>query len=301
MKTTQILSLVLLLTGFSNSQLLGQESEQKKVKRVMICDFYIQTGFFIDVNAKGSLADFKTLVPQSVLLNNNLSDYSQTGGFGSSGNSMFSAMLGLQFSDKQKTTYKKSPLLRLGINYFSGTNLSTNMHKETSKRYDTLTSNQTGQTIYLDSITTQNYGMNYTSQQLRIDGSIIFRTDPEIRWSLYTGIGITAGVSINAKTDIYYNKYTRSNHPNSNNYNNFSYSSSGGYITESYRLKNNFGFSAYLPLGVDFRIGKKREFWKRTHLFFELRPGINSISIPELRTFTNPSMQYGFGIKVSRS
>lgn len=300
MKKTQILSLVLLLTCFFNSQILGQELEQKKVKRVMIRDFYIQTGFFIDVNVKGSLVDFKTLVPQSVLLNNNLSDYSQTGGFGSTGNSMFSAMLGLQFSDRQKTTYNKSPLLRLGINYFSGTNLSTNLQKETRKRYDTLTSNQTGQNIYLDSIISQNYGMNYSSQQLRFDGSIIFRTDPEIRWSLYTGIGITAGLSINAKTDIYYTKYTRSDNPNSNN-NYFFNTGSSGYLTESYRLKNNFGFSAYLPVGVDFRIGKKREFWKRTHLFFELRPGINSVSIPELRTLTNPSMQYGFGLKISRS
>jgi len=52
-------------------------------------------------------------------------------------------------------------------------------------------------------------------------------------------------------------------------------------------------------LGIDFRIGKKREFWKRTHLFYELRPGINVTSIPELRPITNASVQHGIGLRVS--
>ena len=69
--------------------------------------------------------------------------------------------------------------------------------------------------------------------------------------------------------------------------------------TEYYKNKNNFGFSAYIPMGIDFRIGRKRKFWKQIHLFLELRPGINGTSIPELRTIVNSSMQYGFGLKVS--
>jgi hypothetical protein len=300
MKATQILSAVLLLTVSFYSKLFGQEQQPKTIKRVIIHDFYIQTGMFLDINANGTLYDFKALAPQSVLLNNNLTDYSQSGGFGWTGNSMFSAMLGLQFRDKQKTNYSSNPLLRLGISYFSGTNLTSNLYKDTRKTYDTLTSNQTGQKIYLDSVTSQNYGMNYSSQQLRFDGSIIFRTNPEARWSLYAGIGITAGLSINSKTEIYYSKYTRAENPYSNN-NYTSYSSSGSstYKSENYRQKNNFGASTFIPMGVDFRIGKKREFWKRTHLFYELRPGINITSIPELRTITNASLQHGLGLRVS--
>lgn len=116
-------------------------------------------------------------------------------------------LVGLQFSNKEKTMYKSNPLLRLGFTYSSGTNLMGGSFKEDRIPFDTLTSSQTGQTAFIDSINTQGYNMNYRSEQLRFDGSIIFRTNPEARWSLFTGIGITAGISINARTDIYYSNY----------------------------------------------------------------------------------------------
>ena len=153
MKTTNILSVVVLLTVYSS--VFGQEQQPKTVKRISIHDFYIQTGIMLlGHNTNGTLTDFKTLAPQSVLLNNNLMDYSQSGGFGLTGNIMFSAMLGLQFSDKQKTTYKANPLLRLGISYFSGASLTGSLYKDERKPYDTLISTQTGQTVYRDSIIT---------------------------------------------------------------------------------------------------------------------------------------------------
>lgn len=301
MKTTNILSAIILLTvSFS---VFGQEQPPKTIKKISIHDFYIQTGMFFERNTNGTLTDFKTLAPQSVLLNNNMTDFSQSVGFSMTGNTMFSVMLGLQFSDKQKTIYKANPLLRLGISYFSGTTLTGGSYKEDRKPYDTLTSTQTGQTVYIDSVTTKNYSMNYSSEQLRFDGSLIFRTNPEARWSIYTGIGITAGLSINANTDIYYSNYgrTETRYANGSTSSSYNYSSSDNSNSKTEKIKNktNFGASTYIPMGIDIRIGKKREFWKRTHLFYELRPGINITSIPELRTITNASLQHGLGLRVS--
>lgn len=298
MKTTNILLAVILLTvSFS---VFGQEPPSKKIKKISIQDFYIQTGMFLERNTNGTLTDFKTLAPQSVLLNSNMTDYSQSGGFRMTGNSMFSVMLGLQFSDKQRTIYKANPQLRLGISYFSGTTLSGGSYKADRKPYDTLTSTQTGQSVYIDSINTKNYNMNYSSEQLRFDGSLIFRTNPEARWSIFTGIGITAGLSINANTEIYYSSYgrTETRYANGNTSSSYNYSGSYNTKTEKFKNKTNFGASTYIPMGIDFRIGKKREFWKRTHLFYELRPGINITSIPELRTITNASLQHGLGLRV---
>jgi hypothetical protein len=280
--------------------IFGQEEQTKTVNKISISEIYIQTGFFSERNTIGTLTDFKLLAPQSVLLNSDFTGYSSSNGFNLTSNTMFSVMLGIQFSDKQKTTYKKNPLLRLGVSYFSGTTLTGSLYKEDRKTYDTLTSTQTGQTVYVDSVTTKSSGMNYSSEQLRFDGSLIFRTNPEARWSLFTGIGITAGLSINANTEIYYSKSdrTETRFPSGNS--SSSYSSYGGdWKTEKFRNKNNFGLSTYIPMGIDFRIGKKREFWKQTHLFYELRPGINITSIPELRTVTNASVQHGLGLKVS--
>jgi hypothetical protein len=298
MKLSNILTVVILMTVYSS--VFAQE-QPKTVKRVSIHDFYVQPVIFSERNTYGALSDFKTLAPQSVLLNNDLSGFSPGGGFSMSGSTMFSVMLGLQFSDQKKSVYKANPLLRLGICYFSGTSLTGASYKDEHIPYDTLTSVRTGQTVYIDSVIMQSYGMDYTSQQLRFDGSLIFRTDPEARFSLFAGIGITAGLSLNAVTYISYSSYcrTETRFPDGNTTSSYDYSGSSTDKTEEYRTQNNLGFSSYLPMGVDFRIGKKNEFWKLLHVFYELRPSINITSIPELRTITNASIQQGFGLRVS--
>ncbi len=297
MRRVNILSVVVLLTvSFS---VIGQE----QIKKFSIRDVYIQTGFFSDPYTTGTLHDFKLLFPESVLLNNDMTDFSQTSSFSYTSNNMFSALLGFQFRDKQKSIYKTNPLLRLGISYFSGTTLQGGLSKTNRKPYDTLMSTQTGQAVYIDSVVIQQYSMNSSSQQLRFDGSLIFRTNPEARWSIYGGIGITAGLSINSSTDIYYAKYERTDtrYPNSIALYSYGYSSSYNSKAENFRNRTIFGGSAYIPMGIDFRIGKLGELWKRTHLFYELRPSLNITSIPELRTITNTNIHHGFGFRVSWS
>ncbi|KRP10370.1 MAG: hypothetical protein ABR95_12205, partial [Sphingobacteriales bacterium BACL12 MAG-120813-bin55] len=167
--------------------------------------------------------------------------------------------------------------------------------------FDTLTSASTGQTLYVDSVTIENYNMNYSSEQLRFDGSFIYRTNPAARWSMFTGAGITAGLAITTYTDIYYSKYGRTDtrYANETQSSSFSYSNFISSKSESFQNRTTFGASAYVPLGIDFRIGKDKEFWKRTHLFYEIRPGINFTAIPELHTVANVSLQSGFGLRVS--
>jgi hypothetical protein len=299
MKTTSIyLAIILQMVSYS---VFGQEDLPKSTKKISIKDVYIQTGTFSENNTNGTLSDFKMLAPQSVLLQKNLTDFYQSSGFSTSTNNMFSIMLGLQFSDKQKSAYKANPLLRLGISYFSVTSITSAFYKEERFPYDTLTSSQTGQVIYIDSIISKSYSMNYSSEQLRLDASLIFRTNPEARWSLFAGIGVNAGLSINANTDIYFNRYESSDTRfiNGNASSPYGYSNTDNSKTEKFKNKSNFGLSTYIPMGVDFRIGKKKEFWKRMHLFYELRPGINITSIPELRTITNSSIQHGIGLRVS--
>lgn len=281
----------------------GQELHNKTVKRIHINEYFVQTGGVAGAYSKGSLNDFIILAPNSVLLNSNLIPSPQTDGpifhQHNNYNSMFSVMLGFQFSDKQKTKYKNNIQLRLGITYSSNSTLAGGMYNTETKTFDTLTSSQTSQQIYVDSVITKSLGMNYNSDQLRLDGALIFRTNPEARWSLFSGIGLTAGVSFNAKTKIYYNKQIviQNHRPNENRY--FINSVDNYSVTEEFTNKNNFGFSAYIPLGIDFRIGKKNNFWKRTHIFYELRPSINVTYIPELRTVMNTYVQHGIGIKIS--
>jgi hypothetical protein len=296
------LSKLALVIGFILSYSLGyaQVTPSKKIKRVSLHDFNVQTGLFVERNTNVGVEEFKSLAPQSVLLQNNLQNYAQFNGNSTTGNNAFSVMLGLKFSNKEKQQYKSNPTLRLGITYFAGSTLTSSYSKGDRTLFDTLTSSQTGQTILVDSVVSQSYNMNYSAEQLRFDGSLIFRTNPEARWSFFTGIGVMAGLSINAQTTINYNKRISAETRNSNStyLSLYDYSDSFSSIDETFRNSSNFGFTGYIPMGVDFRIGKKKEFWKRTHLFIELRPAINITSIPELRTFANTGLQQGLGLRV---
>jgi hypothetical protein len=298
MKTKASLSLIMLFATVA----FGQQKEQSKdtVNRIIIEDAYIQSGMVLGRNSSGMLSDFQKLAPKSTLLNNNFSGYTSSNedNFGNKRNTAFSAMVGIKFRNKQQTAYKSNPLLRIGISYFSGSNLSSSFYKEDYKRYDTLTSAKTGQSVYMDSVTSRRYNMNYASEQLRLDVSLIFRTNAKARWSLFGGFGISSGFSFNSVTRISYNKnnYTEIS-PNGNNYQ--GYYSNRNEQTENFKNKSYFVASSFLPMGVDFRIGKKKEMWKKIHLYYEARPFISFSSLPELSTLVRSGVQSSLGLRVS--
>lgn len=279
----------------------GQQANNNGIKRVSINDYYIHVGGFTSPYLKGSLADFQLLVPNSVLLNKYSTTFpvSNSFSFQDCSNSTFSVLLGFKFSDKQKTHYNNNIQLRVGITYNSSTLLSYGMNSSEKIPIDTLTSSQTGETVFIDSVISRTLEMNYNSEQLRIDGSLIFRTNPDARWSLYSGIGLTAGMSFNAKTYLFYSKSEQIQSREPYHYNNYNNYYDGTSESEVITNNSNFGFSAYIPLGIDFRIGKNREFWKRIHLFYEIRPNINITYIPNLKTITNSSVHQGIGLKIS--
>jgi hypothetical protein len=140
--------------------------------------------------------------------------------------------------------------------------------------------------------------MNHSSRQIRLEAALIFRTDASARWSLFAGIGASLGVNYNATTYISYYRNNYINNQNSNSYN-YGYSNNGSEKTESFTTKNYLTTTAYIPMGVDFRIGKNQAFWKRLHLYYEIKPSISMTQIPALRTITTINMTQALGLKVS--
>lgn len=293
MKNLTLLSAVpFLLTSLVNGQNVN--------KRIQVNDFSVQAGFYYQGKTNGNLNDFKILAPQSLLLNSNFSGFREDNSYENSNVRMLSMMLGLKFRNKQLQNYRTNPILRIGINYYSGTNLMNELTKQTRKTYDTLTSSQTGKSIYLDSVNSQRYSMSLFSQQLRFDASVVFRTNPESRWSLFAGVGVSGGLTINSTINIRYSEYRSAQNPFGDNYfGSFNYNA---YFdkTENVKIKNNFVASVYIPMSVDFRIGQKNEFWKRMHLFYEARPSLNITSMSQLNvTNIEGTIQHGLGVKVT--
>jgi hypothetical protein len=292
------MKLQLLILPILLSHSLVSLAQESKVKRISIKNVYVSPGFAMDENDLGTQADFAILAPHIDLTDHTKSEYSYNYYQTSFGvNRAPSILLGMQFRNKEGNAYKANPMLRVGISYFTGSNLSGNFTKEQRWRYDTLTSSQNGETLYRDSATSSSYFLSYTSGQLRLDLSLIFRTDPEERWSLYSGAGITAGMSFNARTIISHMEHKSLQIKSGDD--RISYQSYGAGNSEVIRNKRNSGYSAYIPLGLDFRVGRENEFWKRIHLIYELKTSINVTAIPELRNYTNAVLIHGLGLRVA--
>jgi len=139
-----------------------------------------------------SLSDFNTLAPGSSILAKDYTGFSSDYYTGTYTNPSYTGLLGFTFKNKP------NPLLRLGLGYSRRTLGTGSSSRYDSFHYDTLTSAQTGEQIFLDSTHSQNMYGGYQSTYLSFDASLIFRTKPSARWSIYGGIGVNVG-------DDYYN------------------------------------------------------------------------------------------------
>lgn len=281
--------------SFCQNEINVQNSTIKK-RKLKVVDAAIAPGMTFHISPLGSFSDFQRINPKSVLLSENMDGYTISNGFMASAGPTFNANLGFNIANKAKTEYKSNTQLRIGIT-FSEISMSNNLSKTDRKRFDTLTSSQTGQMVFSDSVTYSSYTMNYKTQQLRIDVSIIYRTNPAARWSVFGGIGIEAGESIMAYTDINYSEYSTVTPANSTS--GTSYSSNTPYRSEQIINKNTYGYAAYLPMGLDFRIGNKRGFFKQLHVFYEARPFVNYTYIPELGSINSVGIKSALGLRVT--
>lgn len=265
-------------------------------QNLKISEFHISSGSGNGGLQQGSIADFKVLAPSSTILTKDFSQFQTYGypSFNSPGmyqSSSYSLQLGLQCAKMPKVTF------RVGISHIGNFGaLSAHGSFSETAAYDTLTSSQTGQQTFIDTTHTKSYDMTYSNQQIRLDGAMIFRMFPEKRWSLHAGLGASLGMSYRANTDIRYWEYSSGvgyYQGPGNNYNNY-----GSGTSESFKNKNSLGASLYIPMGVDFGIGKKRSFWMPFHLYLEARPSLNINSISGIGTNFSPGMNSVLGLRI---
>lgn len=278
----------------------AQVVEEPKPKILHIQDVSVFSGFGLSRTATLQFSDFQKLFPGSQLLQQDMAGYQNyyysyletTGNFG--------VLVGMQFRDKAGKAYRRNPTLRAGFQYGSGVYFSGGKVLTTNTIIDTLISQQTGQMYLVDSINTKSYTASYTSQQIRLDVSLLFGTNSEARWSFYGGIGLNAGMSLRATTEITYGEFAATRMYFGSGFNGFNNVNQEQleYNTEQIINKANMVFTGYVPLGIDFRVGKKRQFWKQVHLLYEIRPALTMTRIPELGVYPEAQIVQQFGIKV---
>ena len=276
-------------------------------KAVTLAEFSIQNGFSSPSQNQDplGLADFQLLAPNAEILQQDLSDFDQYNGFifNRRGNNNISGLyVGLRFNNWSNNNFLRAPVLRLGINQEILSFNGSSFYQDIRTPYDTLISSQTGNYMFVDSIATTSINMNYFSNKLAFDAAMIFQTTDEYRFSFHTGIGLNAGLTYNNRTEITKDESNSIIYfENGSAYNYYSsyYGGFGAYEKENIKNKSGFFFSAYVPIGLDFRFGKNREFWKHMNLFVETRPSFNFQSIPEIGLRTNLRFSGNLGFKVT--
>lgn len=273
---------------------------QNENKRIKLSEVSLQTGLFLESNSSGNVEEFRKLAPGTSLLNSDLSDYTKSISNQFNGFNMSSLQFGFVFRDKKSKTIKNNRMIKIGITQFQSVPLSSAYQRFSELRYDTLISQSTGQVVFLDSMITQFYNMNYTISQIRLDLALVFSSSSEARFGISGGVGITAGTSYKSGAEITYSRTARNQqtdqygNPTQDYTENFTHQSQ----IENVSSGKSSGASVYLPLSASFRIGENDTIWNKLHVFCEFRPGVNFSFIPGIRTIANGSAQIGFGLKM---
>lgn len=209
--------------------------------------------------------------------------------------------LGMKVRNNETNEYYKSPVLRAGFQFYSISTINSYGRIKESHRVDTLSSTSSNSSIFIDSVEDRSLYVSKQAELINVDFSLIFRTDTSKLWSLFGGAGFSTGVSINSYTRV--NVRDHSHYEYRGDYNaqgsqSYYGLSSWGGREERHHNKMNFMANVYLPLGVDVRLGQQTAFWRRLHLFYEFRPGLSVLTVPEIGTITGVSITHGVGLMV---
>jgi hypothetical protein len=196
--------------------------------------------------------------------------------------------------------YNKNRTFRAGI---SAQGISASIYNTSNSfttRIDTMVSSANGSIYgFIDSTHRDFTYSSYMATAVKLDFSYLASTDVSKRFSFYSGFGLNFGITLAPRTEIYSHSWDSEQitDTNDNYISTQSVYNSSNVNRQVYQNKMGYMAALYVPIGVDFRLGKKNEVMKKMHLFFELRPTVSVLSIPEAKTYVYPSMQNCVGIK----
>jgi hypothetical protein len=232
-------------------------------------DLSVGFGFRNTYDKNRNLDDYRTLFPNSELLKGNFnSSYPQNY---YSNSFMLNVLWGIQL--KQNEGFEQR--LRAGFTFSGITPTYSNYFNSANFAFDTLTSSRTGSVTYVDSVFTENLFINTTQKQVGLDVAYLLRANQNGRWSFYGGVGVEVGALLQVEANISRSSYSYYSNDDGNYYsNNLWDEHRNSRQSEVHRLDGGFYGLVYLPVGLDFRFSMIKPFWRRMHLYTELRPSV---------------------------
>ncbi len=211
----------------------------------------------------------------------------------------FSVGIGLRGNEKFQ--YGIKPEWRLSA-FFSSTSLASyGANNEEYTPFDTLTSSQTADVIYVDSVVTRNWELMINQATVGLRADYIGTLQAGSLWQFYAGVGLSTGFIVSTNSNFFYSEFSYAA-ARDNDLISYNFGRSNADDDRSYEKgrRNSSGFigTVNFPMGVNFQLGKKREFWKRMGLNFEFNPFVSAGSISELGTTFNSGTTFLGGIRV---
>lgn len=223
--------------------------------------------------------------------------------YSNSDNYRWSSQVGMMAAWDIKGRQQRKQKLRIG---FSAGTCDLSFYDYTANntvyRIDTLVSSQTGRTTYIDSVDSRSFYFFHNATMLNVHIDYLRAINPQNKLSAYFGAGINLGMSLSNTMKSSYNEYQYVMLPSG-----FDYGSvSNPFPNNNYRFENDSknlsvatNARAYSLLGVNYQLSKRAPLLKHTHVFAELKMGVDISAMEELNTATG--FYYGGqgGLRVS--
>jgi hypothetical protein len=208
--------------------------------------------------------------------------------------------LGLNPYNKKLGEYNKKQELAIGL-FYSGSNLADwHSIESTNSPGDTFSNNST---VYQnDTVMRTQHAERIAANVLGISVKYLFKTDPEKRFSLYSGIGINASFTITSQiyekfqydTAVMVNFYNTN--PNLERFDNGLFLG-GAEEKTSMKAESSIFTSVYIPFGVNFRLAKNKKIWNQMNIFLQGSFGLEVETEVKGATSINPFMGCSAGFK----
>jgi hypothetical protein len=196
---------------------------------------------------------------------------------GSGGSFAPNISIGLSPYSKKKGKYNRNHELRLKLGSGFGLRRSFVYTREVKTPFDTLSSSIGNPDTYVDSVYYHNPSYSEVVYELNLGVTYLFKTNTEKRWHFYTGFGTEYGIAFQSFAAILneegYYLADGANSPNSISFRGIPDDNE----SQTYRsaLTTNSQFLRfYVPLGLNFRIANKNEFWRHFNLYIQTSGGM---------------------------
>ena len=292
------ISLLLFLILFSVFALQAQQTEIRN-RSLSVHNIYFNAGVFPTPSGAFGLEAFRVLAPSSAILQDDFNGYRSWIFFSGMPATELGVSAGFGRGSRDNVKKHSAPEFRAGFYYGSSNVLLTGFEKSDRVTVDSLYSARTGAMYQVDSVSYNYVTVEHLRKYLKGDFSLIFRSGYLLGLSLFGGVGMNMGYSIENKLRVRSVSSNRLESVSPFNGREILSFHSPETIEELVPVAGSFSFTLYIPAGIDMRLSSQSELLGRVHFYYEVRLGYAYQSMAPLGGISQTAVQHLIGLRIA--